>query len=150
AIDLDPEYALAYSALASSYALLPMIAPVASASFMPRAKAAAVHALEIDDVLVEARSVLAFVKWHYDWDWRGAERELRRILKFEPEDAVSHVWYALLLAERGESTKAVAQARRAQALDPGSGSIRANVATVLHFCGRLGEAVEEARNALAA
>lgn len=150
AIDIDPDYALAHSALASSYALMPMLAPVASATFMPRAKAAAVRALEIDDTLIEARSVLAFVKWHYDWDWRGAERELRRILKFEPEDAVSHVWYALLLAERGESTKAMAQARRAQALDPASGSIRANVATVLCFCGRFGEAVEEARNALAA
>ena len=148
AINIDPEYALAHSAVASSYALLPMIAPVASATFMPRAKAAAVHALEIDDTLLEARSVLAFVKWHYDWNWRGAEREFRRMLKFAPSDAVACVWYALLLAERGDVHTAIAQARRAQSLDPRSCSIRANVSTVLHFCGRYDEAIDEATHAI--
>ena len=150
ALDSDPSYALAYSGLACSYALLPMLAPVSSASCMPRAKTAAIQALEIDDTLLEARSVLAFVMWHYDWKWQEAERELRRMLKFEPGDAVSHVWYALLLAERGQFSDAVAQARRAQCLDARSDSIRANVATVLHFCGRYEEAIDEATEAIAA
>jgi tetratricopeptide (TPR) repeat protein len=149
AIDIDPSYALAYSGLACSYSLLPMLAPVPSASCMPRAKTAAIHALEIDGTLLEARSVLAFVTWHYDWKWKAAERELRRMLKFEPGDAVAHVWYALLLAERGRFSDAVAEARRAQSLDSMSASLRANVATVLHFCGRHEEAVEEATEAIA-
>ncbi len=150
AIDIDPSYALAYSGLACSYAFLPMLAPVSSGSCMPRAKTAALHALEIDDTLLEARSVLAFVAWHYDWKWKGAERELRRMLKFEPGDAVSHAWYALLLAERGRFSDAVAEARRAQRLDARSDSVRANVATVLYFCGRYDEAIEEAAEARAA
>jgi tetratricopeptide (TPR) repeat protein len=149
AIELDSEYAPAYSALANCYGLMPMIAPVASATFMPRAKAAALHALEIDDTLLEARSVLAFVNWHYDWNWKGAERELKRMLKGAPDDAVPRVWYALLLAERGDVGDAIAEARRAQALDPASGGVRANVATVLHFCGRHEEAIDEASNAIA-
>jgi len=149
AIEIDPSYALAYSGLACSYSLLPMLAPVPSASCMPRAKAAAVHALEIDGTLLEARSVLAFVTWHYDWKWKATEREFRRMLKFEPGDAVAHVWYALLLAERGQFSDALAEARRAQTLDSTSVSIRANVATVLHFCGRHEDAVEEATEAIA-
>ena len=63
---------------------------------------------------------------------------------------MSHVWYALLLAERGQFSEAVAEARRAQCLDARSDSIRANVATVLDFCGRYEEAIEEATEAIAA
>jgi Flp pilus assembly protein TadD len=97
-----------------------MLAPVASASFMPRGKTAALHALEIDDTLLEARSALAFVTRHDDWKWKAAERALRRMLNVEPGDAVSHVWYALLLAERGRFSDAVAEARRAQPSTPGN------------------------------
>jgi DNA-binding winged helix-turn-helix (wHTH) protein/tetratricopeptide (TPR) repeat protein len=149
AIDIDPSYAPAYSGLASSYSLLPMLAPVPSIDCMPRAKAAAIHALDIDGTLAEARSVLAFVAWHYDWKWKSAEREFRTMLKFEPGDPFAHAWHALLLAERGQASAAIAQARRAQGLDPRSDGIRANVATVLLFCGRYDEAVQEANAAVA-
>src|SRR5712671_1368258 len=149
ALDIDPSYAPAYSGLASSYALLPMLAPVPSIECMPRAKAAAIQALDIDGTLAEARSVLAFVAWHYDWKWQAAEREFRTILKFEPGDPFAHVWYALLLTERGQASAGVAQARRAQGLDPRSDGIRANVATVLLFCGRYDEAIQEADAAVA-
>jgi serine/threonine-protein kinase len=149
ATESDPEYALAYSALASSYVLVPMLTPVPSGRFMPKAKAAALTALDIDDTLVEARSVLAFAKWHYDWDWDGAKREFRRILKFQPDHAVTRQWYGLLLAEQAEFREAITQARKAQSIDPLSVSIRGNLATVLYFAGRYEEAVEEARSTLA-
>lgn len=149
AVEIDAEYALAHSALASSYALAPMLAPVPSCKFMPKAKAAALTALDIDDTLIEARSALAFAKWHYDWDWDGAKREFRRILKFQPHDAVTRQWYGLLLVEQGEFSEAIAQARKAQSIDPVSVSIRGNLATVLHFAGRYEEAIEGARRALA-
>jgi len=149
AIDIDPSYAPAYSGLASSYSLLPMLSPVPSSACMPRAKAAAIHALDIDGTLAEARSVLAFVAWHYDWKWKSAEREFRTMLKLEPGDPFAHVWYALLLTERGQASAGVAQARRAQGLDPRSEGIRANVATVLLFCGRYDEAIEEANAVVA-
>jgi serine/threonine-protein kinase len=149
AIEIDAEYPLAYSALASSYALVPMLCPVPSSKFLPKAKAAAITALDIDDTLVEARSALAFVKWHYDWDWEGAKREFQRILKFQPHDPVTRQWYGLLLVEQGEFSAAIAQARKAQSIDPVSVSIRGNLATVLHFAGRYDEAMEEARRTLA-
>lgn len=149
AIDIDPSYAPAYAGLASSYSLLPMLSPVPSIDCMPRAKAAAIHALDIDGTLVEARSVLAFVAWHYDWKWKSAEREFRTMLKFEPGDPFAHVWYALLLTERGQASAGVAQARRAQGLDPRSEGIRANVATVLLFCGRYDDAIQEANAVVA-
>src|SRR5574341_707617 len=145
----DPEYALAYSGLAASYALLPMLAPLPTRKFMPRARAAATNALDIDESLTEARSALAFVKWHYDWDWAGAGREFRQIRRFHGGDALTSQWFGLLLAEQGRFTEAVTEAKRARRLDPRSASTRANVATVLFFAGRRDEAVEEARQALA-
>jgi len=150
AIDADPSYAPAYSGLAASHALLPMIAAVPSGRSMTRAKAAAIHALDLDDTLIEARSALAFVAWHYDWNLRHAEREFRRMIRFAPGEPVVHVWYAMLLAELGRFDDALTEARRAQQLDPRSDAIRANVATVLHFCGRDIEALDEAAETLAA
>ena len=149
AASLDPSYALAHSGLASSYSLMPMLAPVPAVEWMPRAKAAALHALEVDDWLLEARGVLAFVAWHYDWKWTSADREFRTMLKFEPGDALTHIWYALLLAERGDAGAAIAHAREAEGLDPRSDGIRANLATVMLFCGRYDEAIQEARAVLA-
>src|SRR5258706_1440973 len=147
-VELDGEYALAYAGLAASYALFPMLAPVDAARYMPKARTAALNALEIDETLAEARAALAFVKWHYDWDWRGAEKEFRRILTFHARDVNARQWLGLLLAERGEFADAIAQATRARRLDPLSGSTRANLATVLLFAGRHDGAIREARGAL--
>jgi serine/threonine-protein kinase len=147
ALEIDPEYAPAYSALASSYALLPMLSRSPARHWMPKAKAAAISALDIDATLAEARSALAFAKWHYDWDWNGAEREFRRILKFHPDHTVTHQWYALLLVELGRFSEGIAKAKKAESLDPSS-SVRANRAMVLHLAGRYDEAVEAARDTL--
>ncbi len=150
AIAKDPEYAPAFSGLADCYSMLPMMAPLPASKYMPRAKSAALSALDIDETLAEARASLAFVKWHYDWNWAGAEREFKRLLQIRPERAVTHQWYALLLAEMGRSCEAAARAHKALRLDPGSISIRANLATVLHLAGRNDEAINEARQTLAA
>jgi len=148
ATELDPEYAPGYSGLASSYVLLPMLSAAPASRFMPRAKAAAITALEIDETLAEARAALAFVKWHYLWDWSGAEREFRRILKFQPNHAVTHQWYALFLAESGRFSEAITHARTAQSIEPASLSIRANLATVLLFTGRFDQAIKESKEVL--
>ncbi len=145
---LDPEYALAYASLASTYALLPMLAPVEARSHMPRARAAALNALNIDETLADARAALAFVKWHYEWDWSGAEREFRRILRFHARDASTRQWYGLLLVEQGRFSEGIEQATRARRIDPHSPAICANLATVLHFAGRYDEAIKESRRAL--
>jgi DNA-binding winged helix-turn-helix (wHTH) protein/tetratricopeptide (TPR) repeat protein len=149
AIDLDPEYAPAFSGLADCYAMLPMVSALPPRKYMPRAKSAALNALDIDESLVEARSSLAFVKWHYNWNWTAAERDFKRILKFHPSRAVTHLSYALLLVELGRFTEALEHARRARRLEPESANIGANYAMVLHLATRDIEAIEAAREVLA-
>jgi Flp pilus assembly protein TadD len=125
-----------------------MLGPLEPRRYMPKARTAALNALEIDETLAEARAALAFVKWHYEWDWSGAERELRRILTFHPRDALARQWLALLLAEQGRYADAIKEATGAQRLEPSSPSTRANLATVLLFAGRHDRAIEEARRTL--
>lgn len=149
AIGLDPEYALAYSGLAASYAMLPMLASVRAKQFMPKARTAAVKAMDLDESLLEARTALAFVKWHYDWDWRRPEREFKIALEFHPDHATTHQWYALLLVEMGRFAEGVSEANRARALDPGSASIRANLSTVLYLANRYQESIDTAQEGLA-
>jgi DNA-binding winged helix-turn-helix (wHTH) protein/tetratricopeptide (TPR) repeat protein len=143
----DPQYAPAYSALSSCYSLLPMVSALRPQEYMPKARAAAVSALEIDETLAEARAALAFINWHYDWKWKAAEREYRRIITFQPDHAISHQWYALLLVEMGHVNDALRHAAIASDLDR-SPSIRANQASVLHLAGQYDDAISLARKTL--
>lgn len=149
AIRLDPEYALAYSGLAASYAMLPMLSSAGAKQFMPKARTAALKAMDIDDSLVEAHAALAFVKWHYDWDWERAEREFKIALEFQPEHATIHQWYGMLLVEIGRFSEGIAAAKKAQALDPTSASIRANRASILYLAGRYQESINVSQESLA-
>lgn len=114
---------------------------------MPKARAAAISALEIDESLTEARAALAFVQWHCEWKWKDAEQEYRRILKFLPSHSVAHQWYGLLLAEMGRAPEAVEHAAKSTSLDP-SPSILSNHAMVLFLAARHREAEEAARETL--
>jgi DNA-binding winged helix-turn-helix (wHTH) protein/tetratricopeptide (TPR) repeat protein len=149
ALRLDPEYAPAYSGLADSYAYLPMLTPERMRKCMPKARAAAISALEIDDTMVEARSALAFEKWHYEWDWSGAEREFRRILKFLPADMLTRHWYAILLAEQGRFSEALEHAKRALAADPMNANHQADLGLIFFWAGKHEEAAEQLQSALA-
>src|SRR6202008_4713701 len=96
AIEEDPKYAQAYSGLADTYALLGdweygVLAPKEG---LPRAKAAAVKALELDDALAEAHTSLAFCLDVFDWDWKSADTEFRRAIELNPGYATGHHWYA--------------------------------------------------------
>ncbi|MFZ0819075.1 MAG: winged helix-turn-helix domain-containing protein [Candidatus Acidiferrales bacterium] len=149
ALRLDPEYAPAYSGLADSYAYLPMLTPERTRKFMPKARAAAISALEIDDTMVEARSALAFEKWHYEWDWPGAEREFRRILKFQPQGGETRHWYAILLAEQGRFSEALEHAKRASAADPLNANLQADLGLIFFWAGKHEEAAKQLQSALA-
>jgi serine/threonine-protein kinase len=135
AIALDPTYALAYAGLADTYALL------GSASYdaqppredMPKARAAATRALELDDTLAEAHSALAFVKGWYDWDWPGAERGLQRALDLNPNYATAHQRYGWYYLAMGRPEEALAEMRRAQQCDPLSPIIAVNIGAVLYY-----------------
>ena len=127
AIERDPGYAHAYAGLADSYAMLSYTpyAIMPPHQGMPRAKAAALRALEVDPELADAYTCLGFVNTCYDWDWAGAEADLQRSLALDPGRATTHMYYSHLLATQGRFDAALAESRRAWELDPLSLSISA-------------------------
>jgi tetratricopeptide (TPR) repeat protein len=144
----DPSYALAYSGLADSYALLCDIGAVAPLEDMPNAKQAAQRALDIDPNLAEGYTSRAFVKLAYDWDWRGAEADFRRALELNPKYATAHQWYASYLTQMGKYDLARREIEQAQALDPLSPIINANSGLYLYYAHKHDEASEQYRKTL--
>ena len=118
AIDLDPSYALAYAGLADAYAFLGLHRVIPPKDILPKAKAAAIKALEIDDTLAEAHTALAYVKTIYDWDWTGAEEGFKRAIELNPRNAPTHSYYSNYLAAMGRFEESMAEIKRAQELDP--------------------------------
>ena len=100
----------------------------------PRAKAAAEHALKIDDTLAEPHTSLAWVKFRFDWDWPGAESEFKRAIELNPRYPTAHHWYAYYLAGVGRLDEARAAIQKAQELDPLSLIINATVAQRFLLC----------------
>ena len=147
AIEADPAFALAYSGLADTYNLIS--APEAGGGsespndVLPKAKAAATRALEIDPDLAEAHVSLAHSLYYYDRDFPGAEREFKKAIELDPRYAVGHHWYAVFLTVSGRFDEALAEIRRAQELDPLSLSINAWVGWILSLAGQNEQALEQ-------
>ncbi len=121
AINRDPSYAAPYSGLADCYVLFGSsfdVGGLAPSEVQPKAKAAALKALELDSSLSDAHNSLAYVKLNYDWDWHGAEAEFKRSLELNPGYAHGHHWYAHLLFSSGRMDEALAESNRALELDP--------------------------------
>jgi TolB-like protein/DNA-binding winged helix-turn-helix (wHTH) protein len=117
AIDLDPNYALAYAGLADAYyGLSNLYLPPAEA--MPKARSEAMKALELDETLAEAHASLALVKAQYEWEWAGAEREYKRARELNPGIASVHFGYSTYLIARGRPEEALAELKQAHELDP--------------------------------
>ncbi|HEX8474338.1 MAG TPA: tetratricopeptide repeat protein [Pyrinomonadaceae bacterium] len=148
AVELDPGYSLAYAELADCHALLNWYVEPPPAGAFERAKQAALKAVEADPGLADAHASLGFVKLHYDRDWEGAEREFRYAIELQPENTVSHRWYAFTLSALGRHDEAIAQIKRAQELSPRSPVTATAVANVLFFAQRFDEAIEQCRRAL--
>lgn len=147
AIEMDPSFALAYSGLADTYNLIS--APEAGGGdeapndVLPKAKAAALKALEIDDTLAEAHTSLAHPLYYYDRDWAGAEREFKRAIELNPRYSIAHHWYAVYLTVVGRQDEALAEIKRAQELDPLSLSINVWVGWILAYNGQLDAAINQ-------
>jgi Tfp pilus assembly protein PilF len=135
----DATFAPAFAGLAETRALL---------FDYPRAREAAQRALALDDHQATAHAVVGFVRMHADWDWAGAEAELRRALELEPGKITPHLWYAILLEATGRSGEAVREARRAVDLAPGDARVRAGLGYRLYWARRYDEAVTELTAAL--
>lgn len=129
----DPTFALAFSGLADSYALLCDIGVVRPADEMPKAKAAAQKAVDADPTLAEAYTSRAFVRLAYDWDWLGAQSDFQQALKLNPKYPTAHQWYASYLMQMGKFSLAKAEIEEAHKLDPLSPIISANAGLYSYY-----------------
>ncbi|HEX8070474.1 MAG TPA: protein kinase [Pyrinomonadaceae bacterium] len=148
AVARDPQFALAYAELADCYALLNWYVEPPPAEAWARAKDAAQNAVRADDTLAEAHASLGFVMCHYDRDFEGAERELRRAVELQPDNAVARRWHAFNLSAMGRHDDALAEIRRAQEINPRSPVIATAVANILFLARRYDEAVAQCHRAL--
>ncbi len=150
AIEEDPSYAPAHSGLADTYALLAdwEYGVMTPKEALPKAKAAALEALELDGTLGEAHTSLAFCLDVYDWDWDAAGREFRRAIELSPSYATAHQWYAAHLIVMGRTDEAIAEMWKAESLDPLSLIIRADLADFLVIAHAYDESIRQSRKAL--
>ena len=117
AIEKDPAYGPAYAGLADAYAVLPNYSQTPGKEAYPRAEAAAMKALEIDDNLAEAHISLANVRMWHRWG-NGAEEEFKKGLQLNPNYSTGHQWYSIYLAVAGRLTEAITEMEKARELDP--------------------------------
>jgi TolB-like protein/Tfp pilus assembly protein PilF len=148
AVGKDGSYALAYSGLAECYGLLAFFGLRAPAEVMPKAKEAALKALEFDHLLAEAHVSLAGVHKSYDWDWPAAEREFRKALELDPNHAMAHRLYASFLAAMGRPAEALREIEVAHQLDPMSLIINMEKAWNLYMARRFDDAIDQATHTL--
>jgi len=148
AIGKDPNYALAYSGLADSFALMSVYGGGPPVQWMPQAKAAAQNSLSLDESLAEGHASLGQIMAYYDLDLNGAEREYQRAIALNPNYASAHQWRAENLSAQGRVDEALAEAQRALELDPLSLIINRNYGDCLVDARRLDEAIEQYRKTL--
>lgn len=140
----DPEYALGYVGLADSYTFLEQITGVPASESLPKARAAADRALQLDSSSAEAHTSSAKV-YEYEWQWAEAEREYRLAISLNPNYPRAHQWFALFLRSTHRFEEAMAEIKRAQDLDPLSSIIGANAAFTYLINGDYASMIEQDR-----
>jgi len=150
AIDEDPAYAQAYSGLSDTYALLGdwQYAVMTPKEALPKAKAAAIKALELDSTLGEAHNSLAFCLDGFDWNFDSAGKEFVRAIELNPGYATAHHWYAWHLALLHRFDQALAEMRKAESLDPLSLVINADLAELLVLAHSYDESIQQSRKTI--
>jgi serine/threonine-protein kinase len=150
AIERDPGYAQAYAGLADVYNVMDTYLRLSPQETFPKARMAAMKALELDDTLAEGHTALGMVRSHYDWDWVGAEKEFQRALELNPNYANAHYFHGFsCLIPLGRLDQALREMKRAQQLDPLSLIINANLAWALIYARQYDAAIEQLRKTLA-
>jgi TolB-like protein/DNA-binding winged helix-turn-helix (wHTH) protein/Tfp pilus assembly protein PilF len=150
ATDEDPNYAQAYSGLADTYALLGdwQYAVMTPKEALPKAKAVATKALELDSALGEAHNSLAFCLDGFDWDFDSAGKEFRRAIELNPGYATAHHWYAWHLSLLGRYDEAIPEMRKAESLDPLSLIINADLAELLVLAHSYDQSIQQSRKTI--
>jgi Flp pilus assembly protein TadD len=150
ATERDPAYAQAYSGLADTYALLGdwEYGVLTPREAFPRAKAAAIKALQLDNMLGDAHTSLAFSLDGFEWDFKSADNEFRRGIELNPGYATAHHWYAWHLSLSGRNDDAIAEMKRAQNLDPLSLIINADLAELLLIAHFTDESIQQSRKTI--
>jgi TolB-like protein/DNA-binding winged helix-turn-helix (wHTH) protein/Tfp pilus assembly protein PilF len=133
AIDRDPTYALAYAGLADAYFVESAAGMLPTREGMPKAKAAAMTALQLDDSLAEAHASLAQIRFTYDWNWTEAEAEYKRSIKLSPSYSYAHYYYGTFLLAMARDKEAFAELQQAQELDPFSPMIATFIGKGYYF-----------------
>ena len=148
AVQKDPRYALSYAGLADSYSLLGDAGYLPPSEAWPKAKTAAMQALDIDGSLAEAHTSLGLVKEHFEWDWAGAEKEFERAIELNPNLATAHHWYGDYLTNMGRFGEGITETKKAQELDPLSLMINTTMGWQFYLAGQNENAVEQLRKVL--
>jgi DNA-binding winged helix-turn-helix (wHTH) protein/TolB-like protein/Tfp pilus assembly protein PilF len=148
AIKTDPNYAAAYAGLADCYNMQVIYGVHQPKDGFPKAKEAAVKALEIDDTLAEAHSSLAFIKFRWDRDRVEAEREFRLAIQYKPTYAPAHQWYSSYLVALERFDEAIAESRRTSELEPLSFTASSHLGWILYLSGRNDEAIAQCKKIL--
>ena len=148
ALEKDPGCARAWGGIAATWTSLTDAGFVPPHEAIPKAKAAALRAIELDDSLADAHVNLANLIFYGDWDWPGAEAEFRRAVDLDHSSADAHFFLADFLISMGRAGEAVVECRRALELDPFSFFIQGFVGWHLVYLGRHEEAVAQLRKAL--
>jgi serine/threonine-protein kinase len=146
ALRKDPNYALAYAGLADFY-IIAAHGFIPSHEAFPLTREYATKALMLDDSLVSPRTALADAKYHYEYDWDGAEEEFRRVFELDPGHSLAHAWYSGLLAAQGRFEEAVSEIELAQSRDPLLFSHYTLAANWRYYARQYDRSIEEAKMA---
>jgi TolB-like protein/DNA-binding winged helix-turn-helix (wHTH) protein len=146
----DPQYALAYAGLADCYGIIgaTIYGDLPASEAAPKAKAAAIRALEIDPTLAEAETSLATAKFNYDWDWAGAAQGFQRAIQLDPRYATAYQRYSLYSIAMGRFDDSLDQIRKARDLDPLSTNINWSLGWRLYLARQYDRSIAQLRDAL--
>ena len=150
AIEQDPNYALAYAGLADCYSIIGsvIVGTVPALEVAPKARAAALKSLELDNTLAEAQTSLATVRFNYDWDWNAAASGFRRAVELNPNYATAYQRNSLYLMSMGRTSESIAEMNRAHDLDPLSISMNFSLGWRLYLAREYDRAIEQLRNTI--
>ena len=148
AIEEDPTYAPAYVGKADCYIILADFGYLSSKEAYPKVRAAAEKALEMDNTLAGAYASLGYVKYRYDWDWAGAEKDFKRALDLDPNYGYAHLSYSLYLSDMGRHNEAIKEAKRGLESDALSLDFNNVLGWILYEASRYDRAIEQLQNLL--